>query len=356
MLSADWLLTGLERYGILFSRDALLKSASLVLLFLLVGGPGDYTRFMAIGLGIAAASGAWGLIQARAFVRPEWRGLAPAAHLPSLSVMLACSLTSGVYAYLDNVVVGFLTDDHSVGLYAAATRTNRMVVIFLTSLGTAIIPRLSYYSQQNMAEESRKVAAKTIRFMFLIAWPVSSLFLALAPQILELISGRDFLPAAGAMRISVPVIAASVFTNYLAFHVLFPIGGEKSVLLGTSLAAAINLLANLLLIPAWGIEGAALASVLGQLACGAVLWAGVRRRGLLPNPWEGSANYLAAAAVLALAAWLWVGFAAPRPKEILLFFAGSACAYCGFLYLIRDSLAVQILESAMGRFLKRPDV
>jgi O-antigen/teichoic acid export membrane protein len=356
LLSVDWLFSGLEKYGLLFYRDMTLKSASLILLLLFISKVEHYERFLAIGLIIAASSGIWGLIQARTFVHQQWSGLTPKLHLSSLSVMLACNLTSGIYAYLDNVIVGLLTDDHSVGLYSTAIRANRMVVIFLTSLGISIIPRLAYYSQHNMREESHQVATKTVRFMFLIVWPVSALFLAFAPQILTMLSGPEFLPAASVMRLSVPVIAASVFTNYLAFHVLFPIGGEKTVLIATSIAAAISLSLNFLLVPFWGIEGAAITAVLGQLACSVVLFVGAQRRGLLLRPWEGSPLYLGSGAALGICAWIWATYSTPGPKDVLFFLAASVCAYFGFLYLIRDSLAVQIMETAAGKLRKKPKV
>lgn len=59
---------------------------------------------------------------------------------------MACATT--IYTHLDTVMLKFMATDIDVGYYGAATKIKTILVSVITSLGTVLLPRVSYYIKQ----------------------------------------------------------------------------------------------------------------------------------------------------------------------------------------------------------------
>ena len=58
-------------------------------------------------------------------------------------------------------MLGFMKDDVEVGYYNAATKIKNILVSIVTSLGTVLMPRASYYLQNGMKDEFYKLSKKS---------------------------------------------------------------------------------------------------------------------------------------------------------------------------------------------------
>ena len=50
---------------------------------------------------------------------------------------------------LDTTMVGFFSDNTQIGYYTAANKINRMILGIITAVIGVLLPRLSYYTQNN---------------------------------------------------------------------------------------------------------------------------------------------------------------------------------------------------------------
>jgi O-antigen/teichoic acid export membrane protein len=167
-------------------------------------------------------------------------------------------ILAALYSNVDMVILQRLAPPENVAWYAAAYRlfnATTMVVGFV--LGTVLYPALA-----RLSVDSRDAlrAAMERSFAFTLA---SGVFLALtlvvaADQIVALVySGHDYAPAASALRLLGPGIAA-MYANGVFFLALLALGFEKRLLVMAALLALLNPLANLLVIPVLQQNGAAL--------------------------------------------------------------------------------------------------
>lgn len=60
----------------------------------------------------------------------------------------------------------FMATDIDVGYYGAATKIKTILVSVITSLGTVLLPRVSYYIKQNMVDEFYRITEKALNFVF----------------------------------------------------------------------------------------------------------------------------------------------------------------------------------------------
>jgi O-antigen/teichoic acid export membrane protein len=97
-----------------------------------------------------------------------------------------------------------------------------------------------------------------------IGLPIAAGGLVVAPELVTAIGGDEFAGAADALRLLLFAIALA-FVSGLFGHTLIA-GGRQASALRLGLAAlGFNLALNLVLIPAWGIEGAATVAVASEV-------------------------------------------------------------------------------------------
>jgi O-antigen/teichoic acid export membrane protein len=175
------------------------------------------------------------------------------------TAMLGCFWILGAFYYnVDMVILQRLVPPENVAWYAAAYRlftASTMVVGFV--LGTVLYPVLSRLSVGSRATLRQAMERS---FVFVIG---SGVFLAVtlvvaADQLVALLySSHDYAPAANALRLLAPGLAA-MYANGVFFLTLLALGSERRLLVMAAVLAVLNPLANLLVIPLLQQNGAAL--------------------------------------------------------------------------------------------------
>jgi O-antigen/teichoic acid export membrane protein len=150
--------------------------------------------------------------------------------------------------------------------------------LLLTIINTAGYPLVVRAFEKNGAERARGQLRQNGELLITSALVGVTILIALSPQIIELIIGENF--RAGALLIFPWVAIASAMSGIKAFHfdIAFHLGKTSHWLLLTGgISAAINVALNLLLIPAYGILGAAWATLSAYFAAVATsAWLGHR--------------------------------------------------------------------------------
>lgn len=148
-------------------------------------------------------------------------------HIRPILVFFAQSVAITVYTNLDTVMLGFMQSDIEVGYYNAAIKIKTILLSLVTSLGTVLLPRLSYCIQKNDKIQFQTLISKSIRFVFIIALPLTIFFILFAKETLIVLSGRDFIGATLAMQIITPTILLIGLSNITGIQILTPLGKEK---------------------------------------------------------------------------------------------------------------------------------
>lgn len=280
MMSIDWFYQGVENYRFISVRNFVVKTAFLLLLVLLVHSEQDYILYAVLIVGSTLMYNVIAMITLGKYVRFGIQTPSLKRHLRPLSMLFASALTASVYVYLDTVLVGILAGDKAVGLYSAAIKIDKVIVAMVTSVGTVVVPRVSFYLEQSLEKDYKRVTQKSIRLMYLVAFPSAIGAAILAPQIISVVAGPKFSEAVNALRIAAALIPIIGFTNFLGIQVLVSNREEKGLFLATLAASVANILLNLLLIPRYAQNGAAIASVAAEFVALVVivLWA---RKGLI---------------------------------------------------------------------------
>lgn len=265
-IGMEWLYKALEQYTYITVRSIVFKLIALIAMFFLVKKQEDYAIYGGITIFAGCASNVFNLINAHKYI-----GIKPVGnynfrrHLKAVGVFFAMTCATTIYTHLDTVMLGFMATDDDAGYYNAAVRIKSILVSVVTSLGTVLLPRASYYIEQNMMDEFKKISQKALNFVFLLATPLMVYFILFARQGIYFLSGNAYEGSVIPMQLIMPTLLCIGLSNILGIQILVPMGKEKVVLYSEIAGAVTDLILNAILIPKIASSGAAIGTMIAEI-------------------------------------------------------------------------------------------
>ena len=264
-IGMEWLYKALEQYTYITIRSIIFKFVALVAMFLLIHEKSDYVIYGGISILASSASNVFNFVNVHRYI-----GFRPVGqydfkrHLKPITVFFAMSCATTVYTHLDTVMLGFMTTDADVGYYNAAVKIKTILVSIVTSLGTVMLPRASYYVEHGMKEEFHRITCKAINFVFLLATPLMVYFMLFAKEGIFFLSGDAYAGSIAPMQLIMPTLPFIGLSNIMGIQILVPLGKEKVVLYSEIAGAVVDLIINWILIPSMASAGAAIGTLVAE--------------------------------------------------------------------------------------------
>ncbi len=276
-IGMEWLYKGLEQYSYITMRSIAFKFIAVILMFLMIKTEKDTVMYAAITIFAGSASSVLNLLHARKYITMQPVGKYKfGRHMKPIIIFFAMSCATTIYTNLDTVMLGFMKTDTDVGYYNAAVKIKTVLLGVVTALGTVLLPRASYYVEQKLMDEFYRVARKAIHFVFLISLPMAVYFMFFAKEGIFFLSGDAYGGSIIPMQIIMPTLVLIGLTNIMGIQMLVPLGGEKVVLYSEIVGAFVDLILNAILIPQMASAGAAIGTLVAEVAVFLVQYVALR--------------------------------------------------------------------------------
>jgi O-antigen/teichoic acid export membrane protein len=203
------------------------------------------------------------------FDRDVWHDLHTTA-VPFGLFLIAINL----YAYIDSVMLGKMRGDAETGLYNAAYKTYEGLTYAASMIAAVLTPRLAEIFVSDRRAH-RRVALLGIAASAGSALAVGGVAYVFARPIIVLIYGPQFATADAPFRI-LCLGLTFVFAIWVLHAVTISINRERLLFQTALVGLAVNVSVNLYVIPRMGMNGAALATVIGELVSMTILLFGIR--------------------------------------------------------------------------------
>lgn len=267
LLGMEWLYKALEQYQYITARSIAFKLISVILMFLLVHSKEDYVIYGGITIFAGVGSNVLNFLNVRRYVSLKPCGpYKIVRHLKPIFVFFALSVAATIYTHLDTVMLGFISGDEAVGYYSAAVKVKNILTTVVTSLGAVLLPRISYYVENNLQDEYTKLIKKAFDFVILSAVPLCVYFIFMAKESILFLSGGAYLGAIVPMQVIMPTVLFIGLTNIIGIQLLVPLGKEKLVFCSTCTGAVIDIILNAYFIPRYASTGASIGTLAAELA------------------------------------------------------------------------------------------
>lgn len=157
--------------------------------------------------------------------------------------------------WFDVILVGALTSPREAGIYAVVTRCARAGEVVQQAARIAVGPQISSALARDAVTEAREIYGLVTAAMIWLAWPFFIVLAVFGDTVLTAFGpGFDD----GAVSLAVLSLAMGLATAAGTVQTILLMGGRSSwQLADKSAALVLNIALNLVLVPLWGIEGAA---------------------------------------------------------------------------------------------------
>lgn len=149
----------------------------------------------------------------------------------------------------------------SIGIYAIATSLASLIVIFATPIGAIFLPLLSELHGKGDKKGMHKISATAFRWIIYLMVPFTLLIIVLPDNMLNLFYGAAYVPG----RWVLVIFTLGIFIRLISSVHSWILAALRLVHIefyAAAVAAIINIVMNIILVPIYGIEGAAFASLL----------------------------------------------------------------------------------------------
>lgn len=180
--------------------------------------------------------------------------------------LLMVAVLGLVMSWTDVLMLGYFDTAVNVGIYSAALNTCVFLGVVSTAFGFIFIPLISELYSQDKKEEIRNIYKTSTRWMFSIIFPTFLIFILFPDNILRILFGEEFVLGSLSLIILSFGVLFSISTG-LSIETTIAIGKNKVINYITSIAASSNIILNIILIPIYGMIGAAIA-----MASAYIIW------------------------------------------------------------------------------------
>ncbi len=253
---------------------------------------------------------------ARKFIRPKFsfNPVYSRELLRDSAPIMVAGLVINAYDRIDVLLLKLFGASDAVGYYGFSYRLIDLAAPLSLLFVSSVYPLLSAHHSRGELTEFRRLYQRAHDYLSLAGVLIATGVILFAPHIVRVIGGASYAPSTMSLRI-LAVAFALIWLSNLANYSLISIGRQGVLFWAACLGLAVNISVNLVLIPAYGKEGAAATTVLTE-ACilAAALFVLSRYAGAAPSFWVVGRL----APVAAVAAVLVAVLPAPWPVEALL--------------------------------------
>jgi O-antigen/teichoic acid export membrane protein len=231
----------------------------------------------------------------------------------------------------DMIMLGWLTPPEVVGLYAAAQRPIQLLYVFPGLIASAMFPVMARLARKDdkrlgqMVEQGSKVT-------LMLALPITLGGIILTPGLINFIYGAAYTGANLSFQILLLTLLV-MFPFAVVNYTILAYDRQAYFVRFFLLGALLNIGFNLLLIPQFGIAGAAVATVVAQFASNWLTLRSIKKLNPISIT-KGIGKIIIAALVMTLITWALARLDTPTFINLGL----SMVAYLGALLALREPI------------------
>jgi len=168
---------------------------------------------------------------------------------------------------LDIFLVAYFLNPAAVGFYGIAVGLAEKLWMVPGSIGTVLFPRVSSIN----TKEANKLTPIVARHTFFSVLVLAIILFIFSKHLIVLLFGKTYLPSVKPLLILLPGVVALSISKILTSD-LAGRGKPQFGMVASCISLPINICLNIILIPKWGISGAAFASTIAYWAATTVVF------------------------------------------------------------------------------------
>jgi len=259
----EWIFSIYEDYLYITIRTILLKIISLVLLFLFVRNADDILIYTFISIITGVGSNFVNFFYAKKHCKVKWtRNINWKIHTKPIMLLFIMAIGVIINSNFDKTIVGLISGDYSVGIYAIAKNVFMVITILFSSIIVVSLPRISFLIEKKDATGFIILANKIYNSLLTLVIPAVVGIIVLRKEVILIIAGDTYLQATSSLGLLSIALLFNFGGYFWAECVLVPLNQEKGVVKAVIICAFSNIMLNFILVPKWHERAAAFACII----------------------------------------------------------------------------------------------
>lgn len=267
LVDISWLFFGLEKFKITVIRNTVIKILTVFCVFIFVKSPSDlgvYTFIISVGT-LISESYLWIYIsKIVSFEKIEIRSLI--ARIKPILVLFIPVISYSIYKVMGKILLGNLTTYEEVGFFQNSDKIISIPMGIITAIGTVMLPRMTHIVARGERESEKNYIRISLKLVTIVASAIGFGIIGTSNILAVIYFGREYAATAPIMSLLSLTIFAVSWANVMRTQYLIPNNFDRVYVSSTLIGAAINLTANLFLIPMFGANGTAVATILAEFS------------------------------------------------------------------------------------------
>ena len=264
-LDIDWFWFGLEEFKKVTIRNVVVKLLTVICIFLFVKEKNDvpiYSFIMVMGYVIGYIAIWIGIKRKIYFSKIQLSEVRK--HLVPCIVMLIPVLALNIYRSMNKVMLGSMVGMAETGIFDNGEKFIYWLSGLITSLGTVMLPKMSYLVEKNDVQQIHKYISLSIKFIVIMTSAMAFGLMAISNSLVYVMFGIAFQKSAIVLFLSAPTLIFMGWSNVIRTQYIIPHKKDDIYIKSTLFSAIINMLINIMLINRFLSVGAVIGTLIAE--------------------------------------------------------------------------------------------
>ncbi|MBI5135576.1 flippase [Candidatus Uhrbacteria bacterium] len=204
------------------------------------------------------------------WVRPRFDTTAVRSMLRECWPFALAAVFVKMIAYTDTVVLGLYYPKEIVGFYSVPYKLTYSFQFIPLALVATLYPAMSHLYKQK-SPDLATVFMESVRLLVVASAAIGFGIASIASILVPLIYGNNFSPAIAATQV-LPLVLVILFAQYPIGALLNSSNNQRFQTTAMGVGMVVNVIANFLFVPQWGMMGAVVASLIANTVFLLVSW------------------------------------------------------------------------------------
>jgi len=282
-----WFFQGIEKMKYITILNIIAKTVFTICIFIFIRNETDYLLVPLLNSLGFIISGILGLVIV--FAKFKIKIVFPNTHLIKYQFIegwhvFISTISISLYTVSNTFILGLFTSNIIVGYFSVAEKITKAAQGVFAPISQAVYPYIS-----KLVMESKEKALIFIKKIILIMGGLAAfitLFLfVLAEPIITFLSGSEYLPAIGVLKIISFLPFLIALSNIFGIQIMLNFGLKKAFSRILISAGLVNIVLSLILVPLWQEKGTSLAVLISEIFVTLAMFIVLEKKGI--QAWKG---------------------------------------------------------------------
>ena len=265
-LDISWFYYGIESFKIILYRNIIVRILQILLIFLFVRNIEDVNNYVLI-MSICNLLGVlmmWISLKGIMIVNRITFHSVLNRIFPML-VLFVPVISTQLFSIVDKTIIGAYLSVDKVGEFENAYKIAKIPLVVVTAVGSVLLPRITKLIADGKENEGKQYISKSMNYVMFVSCGIAFGMYSIAPIFIPLYLGSGFNGSIVLLEILSFMIVFIGWGNVLRTQYMLPKGMDSLYTRSVVYASIVNIVFGFLFVTIMGVNGVALASLLGEI-------------------------------------------------------------------------------------------